>query len=160
MKMKTKIKLIILDVDGTLTDGGIYYGSDGTEYKRFCVQDGTGILAAEKAGIEFAILTARESPIVLQRAKDLKISHVYQNIWYKKEKLKELMNGLNLTTENVAYFGDDTIDLEAMSLCSFVACPSNACKEVKAVSSYISPYEGGHGAVRDILDHMAEQSLF
>ena len=155
-----RIKLIILDVDGTLTDGGIYYGSDGTEYKRFCVQDGTGILAAEKAGVVFAILTARKSQIVLQRAKDLKICYVYQSVWDKKEKLKELIAEFGLSKENVAYFGDDTIDLEAMSLCSFAACPNNACKEVKAVSNYISPYEGGHGAVRDILEYMTEQNLF
>ena len=154
------IKFIVLDVDGTLTDGGIYYGSDGTEYKRFCVQDGAGILAAEKTGVEFAILTARESPIVFQRAKDLKIRHVYQNVWNKKEKLKELMQEQNLSSESIAYFGDDTIDLEAMSLCSFVACPNNACKEVKAISSYISPYEGGHSAVRDILEYMTEQKMF
>ena len=154
------IKLIILDVDGTLTDGGIYYGSDGTEYKRFCVQDGTGILAAEKAGVEFVILTARESSIVLRRARELKISHVYQNIHDRAEKLKELIAELNISSENIAYFGDDTIDLEAMSICSFVACPSNACKEVKAISSYISSYEGGHGAVRDILEYMIEENLF
>ena len=154
------IRLIILDVDGTLTDGGIYYGSDGTEYKRFCVQDGAGILAAQKAGVEFVILTARESPIVLQRAKDLKIRLVYQKVHDKKEKLKELMSESGLSSENIAYFGDDTIDLEAMSLCSFSACPSNACKEVKAISTYISPYEGGHGAVRDILEYMTEKKMF
>lgn len=155
-----KTKLIILDVDGTLTDGGIYYGSDGTEYKRFCVQDGAGILAAEKAGVEFVIMTARESQPVLRRAMDLKIHHVYQNVLDKKEKLKELKAELNLSSENIAYFGDDRIDLEAMSLCSFVACPSNACKEVKEISSYISPCKGGHGAVRDILEYMTEQKMF
>lgn len=154
------IKYIVLDIDGTMTDGGIYYGSDGTEYKRFCVQDGAGILMAEKAGVEFVIMTARESRPVLQRAEDLKIRYVYQNVWNKKEKLKELMSDFNLSSENLAYFGDDIIDLEAMSLCSFVACPSNACEEVKAISRYISPYEGGHGAVRDILEHMLQQNLF
>lgn len=154
------IKFIVVDVDGTLTDGGIYYGSDGTEYKRFCVQDGAGIIAAENEGVEFVILTARESPVVLHRAKDLKIQYVYQNVHDKKKKLKELMVKLDILPEDIAYFGDDTIDLEAMSLCSFVACPSNACKKVKAMSSYISSYEGGHGAVRDILEYMTEQNLF
>lgn len=97
---------------------------------------------------------------MLQRAKDLKIRHVYQNVHNKKEKLKELMTELNLSSENIAYFGDDIIDLGAMSLCSFVACPDNACKEVKTISNYISPYEGGHGAVRDILEYMTEQKMF
>ena len=155
-----KIKLLILDVDGTLTDGGIYYGSDGTEYKRFCAQDGAGIIAAERAGVEFVIMTARESPVVLRRAQDLNIRHVYQDVHDKKERLRELMAELELVSEDVAYFGDDTIDLEAMSLCSFVGCPCNACKEVKAASDYVSPYEGGHGAVRDILEYMAEQKMF
>lgn len=159
MNIRNNISLLVVDVDGTLTDGGIYYGSDGTEYKRFCVQDGAGIAEAQKAGVEFVIMTARESPIVLQRAKDLKIRHVYQNVYNKKEKLKELMMELGLSSENIAYFGDDLIDLEAMSLCSFVACPSNACKEVKAISSYISSYKGGHGAVRDILEYMTEQKM-
>ena len=154
------IKLIILDVDGTLTDGGIYYGSDGTEYKRFCVQDGTGILAAEKAGVVFAILTVRESQVVLQRENDLKICCVYQNVWDKKETLTGLVAEFDLPKENVAFFGDDTIDLEAISLCSFAVCPNNACKEVKAVSNDILSYEGGHGAVRDILEYMTEQNLF
>lgn len=153
------IKLIALDVDGTLTDGGIYYGSDGTEYKRFCAQDGAGILAAQKAGVEFVIMTARESPMVLRRATDLKIRYVYQNVWDKKEKLQKLMVELGLSPKDIAYFGDDIIDLGAMSLCAFVACPCNACKEVKAASNYISSYEGGHGAVRDILEHMIGQKL-
>jgi 3-deoxy-D-manno-octulosonate 8-phosphate phosphatase (KDO 8-P phosphatase) len=147
-------KLIILDVDGTLTDGGIYYDSSGVETKRFCVQDGIGIKNAVKAGIDFAIITGRECTPVSRRADDLGIKFVFQNIENKKAKLTDLMMELHLKKSQVAYIGDDLNDLEAMPLCGFVACPANACAEVKAIADYIARTQGGYGAVREILEYI------
>lgn len=161
------IKVLILDVDGTLTDGKIYISDTGEAFKAFNIKDGYAIKhILPKYGIMPVVITGRYSKIVENRCKELDILHCYQNCANKIEKLKEVADlfGLSINDEGrykeIAYIGDDINDLEAMSLCSFVACPSNACKEVKAISNYISPYEGGHGAVRDILEYMTEQRMF
>lgn len=152
------IKLIILDVDGTLTDGGIYYDENGVETKRFCTQDGAGILNAEKEGIDFAIITGRESGCTTKRAADLRIKYVFQGVDDKKSKLAELMSKLNLSKNETVYIGDDLNDLKAMELCGFVACPTNACAEVKSISNYVAKERGGYGAVREILEYLKSES--
>lgn len=162
-----KIKLLILDVDGTLTDGKIYISDAGEAFKAFNIKDGYAIKHILPAhGITPVVITGRYSKIVENRCKELDIIHCFQNCANKIEKLKDVADSFGLLVDGdgsykeIAYIGDDINDLEAMSLCSFVACPSNACKEVKAVSNYISPYEGGYGAVRDILEYMIAQNLF
>ena len=159
-----KIKYIIFDVDGTLTDGQIYMSDTGEAFKAFNIKDGYIIKhILPKYGITPIVITGRYSRIVENRCKEIDIIHCYQNCANKIQKLKEVAASFGLTADSegcyreIAYIGDDLNDLEAMSVCSFVACPSNACKEVKAISNYISPYEGGHGAVRDILEYMTEQ---
>ena len=161
------IKLLILDVDGTLTDGKIYMSDTGEAFKAFSIKDGYIIKhILPKYGITPVVITGRYSKIVENRCKEIDILHCYQNCTNKIEKLKEVADSFGLSSDGkkrykeIAYIGDDLNDLEAMSLCSFVGCPCNACKEVKAASDYVSPYEGGHGAVRDILEYMAEQKMF
>ena len=148
----SRLKWIVLDVDGTLTDGRIIYGSDGMEMKQFHVRDGAGILLAQNAGLQLMILTARESECVRRRAEELHIAVLLQGIPDKKAELARQMLQRNLLKDEVAYMGDDLVDLSSMSLCGYCACPADAAEEVKANCEYIAPSRGGHGAVRDFLE--------
>ncbi|MGN0974770.1 MAG: KdsC family phosphatase [Gemmiger sp.] len=146
------IKLLVLDVDGTLTDGGIYYDSTGNELKKFTVQDGAGLVLARAAGIRVMICTGRECEAVRRRAADLKLDYVYQNVGRKAEFLGRFLAEQGLAKEEVAYCGDDLNDLAAMALCGFVACPANAAPEVAAIADYRCPQKGGEGAVRGAVE--------
>lgn len=148
------IKLIVLDVDGTLTDGKIYIDNLGNEMKSFNVKDGMAIAQAIKNKVDCAIVTGRNSEIVKKRSEELGIKHVYQGIQNKKEQLKFIINDLNINFENCAYIGDDINDLEVMSLVGFSACPNDAAYEVISNSDFISRYNGGNGAVREIIEHI------
>lgn len=148
------LRYLILDVDGTLTDGGIYYDNSGNELKKFCVSDAAGIFAIQRMKIKVIVITGRESSIVLRRLSDLKIKEVYQNIKNKKKFLKQYMNKNEILRSELAYIGDDVNDLFAMELAGFVACPNNACDEVKDISDYVSKHDGGKGAVRNIAEYM------
>lgn len=150
------LRYIFLDVDGTLTDGGIYIDSSGHEIKRFCVQDGAGILMARERGIDCVIITGRKSMCVEQRAKELNLKNVYQGVNDKKEKLRGFMAENRLSKDEVGYIGDDLNDLSAMELAGFVACPSNAARQVKNVSNYVAKSQGGYGAVREIIEYILE----
>lgn len=150
INLKT-IRLIVLDVDGTLTDGGIYYDNQGNEFKKFSVKDGLGIIVAQKAGINFLVLTGRKSTIVSKRVNELGISLIYQDVKNKEEVLKEFMKKNKFTGEEVGYIGDDVNDLLAMKLCSYIACPCDAAIEIQEIAHYVSPYKGGEGTVRDII---------
>ncbi len=148
------IRLIILDVDGTLTDGGIYYDSQGNEMKRFDVKDGLGILVAGKAGLEFAILTGRASPMVERRAKELGIQHLIQGVQKKYPALLELARSRGLSLEEIGYIGDDLNDLQCMEAVGFRACPRDAAEEIRKISHFVSEHKGGCGAVRDGLEYL------
>ncbi len=152
-----KIKLIVLDVDGTLTDGGIYYDSQGNEIKRFDVKDGLGIKVGIAAGLEFAVITGRESPMVERRVKELGIQHLIQGIQKKEPTLRKLMKELNLSKEQVAYIGDDLNDRSAMLAVGICACPADASQEIQDISDYVAVYDGGHGAVRDFVQTVLDQ---
>ena len=149
-----KIKLIVLDVDGTLTDGGVYYDSNGNEFKRFDVKDGLGIRVAQKAGLEFAIITGRESHMVERRTSELGIRYILQGVQNKYPALLNLAKELGCTLEEIAYIGDDLNDLQCMESVGFAACPADAAKQIKSTAHYVSIYKGGYGAVRDILEHL------
>ena len=114
MRNLESIRLIVLDVDGTMTDGGIYIDNNGIEQKKFNIKDGAGIILAESIGIEFMILTGRKSACVEQRAKELNIKYVCQGIHYKVDYLKDFARNKALLAENIAYIGDDLNDLPAM----------------------------------------------
>ncbi|MCD7817296.1 MAG: 3-deoxy-D-manno-octulosonate 8-phosphate phosphatase [Bacteroides sp.] len=164
------IKFLVLDVDGTLTDGKIYMGANGEVMKGFNIKDGYGINdILPQLGITPVIITGRKSIIVLNRAVELHISQIYQGVSNKLVKLEEVISGwniehsTNLTLQNVAYCGDDCNDLECMTAIKnaggIVGCPSDAVQEVLDIADYISPHIGGSGAVRDFISHIKGKRL-
>lgn len=153
-----KIKLILLDVDGTMTDGGIYVLPDGTQIKRFFAQDGEGIRRAIEAGYEVGIISAAglARDIINQRAKILNITRVHADRSSKIEVAKKWTEELNLLPENVAYMGDDIIDAEVMTWSGVSCAPKNAHKSALSVADYITNKEAGYGAVREFMDLIME----
>lgn len=151
---------LVIDVDGTMTDGGIYYDENGNETKKFNTRDAAGFFVARELGITLIVLTGRKSHAVEKRMKELHIHIVKQNVKDKYTFLTKFMNENRLTPNDIGYIGDDLNDLHAMSLASFVACPLDACDEVKQISSYISCKKGGDGAIRDITKHLVGEELW
>ena len=155
----SKIKLLFLDVDGTLTDGKLYIGNHGELFKAFDVKDGCGIHdILPRYGIVPVIITARSSEIVKHRCQELKIEHFYQECRNKREKMIEVASGYGIlpNDKNVligtAYMGDDILDLQCMEIAELKGCPQNAVKEVLSVCDFISVYDGGNGAVREFIE--------
>lgn len=148
------IQYVVADVDGTLTDGGIYYDENGNELKKFCTRDGAGFFAARAAGLRIIVLTGRESKIVRRRMEEFKVDVIEQNVKDKAVWLRGFMAKAGISGENIAFVGDELNDLAAMRLVNFVGCPFDACPEVKAEAHYISPLRGGEGAFRDVMSFM------
>lgn len=146
------IELLVLDVDGTLTDGGVYYDATGNELKKFAIKDGAGIVAARAAGVRVMICTGRECQAVRRRAADLHIDYVFQNVKDKAAFLAEFMAQNGLGRDQVAYCGDDWNDAAAMALCGFVACPADAAAGIAARADYVCRRRGGEGAVREAVE--------
>lgn len=146
------IELLVLDVDGTMTDGGVYYDATGNELKKFAIKDGAGIVAARAAGVRVMICTGRECEAVRRRAADLHIDYVFQNVKDKAAFLREFMAEQGLAREQVAYCGDDWNDLSAMALCGFVACPADAAAAVAERADFVGCKKGGEGAVREAIE--------
>lgn len=147
-----KIKLILLDVDGTLTDGKIYYDNNGNEMKSFDAKDGMAIAQAVKTGIEVGIITGRKSTIVDKRANELGIKYVYQGISNKVEVLKKISRISGIHLNEIMYIGDDINDLEIMNKILISACPNDAANEVLEYVDIISNKKAGNGAVREIIE--------
>ena len=146
-----KIKMLVMDVDGTLTDGKIYIGSQGEVMKAFNVKDGYAIKhILPEMGIIPVIITGRTSAIVEYRARELDITELYQGVTDKLAQLKKLAEKYQLTKDQIAYIGDDVNDLECIKYCGFSACPNDAVEEVKRCVSYVCSVFGGGGAVREI----------
>lgn len=152
--MIENIKMLVMDVDGTLTDGKIYYGNDGELFKAFDVRDGYRLVKCGEYGIITAIITGKTSKIVEGRARDLKIKEVHQGVSNKIEVLKTLIEKYNLDKSQVAYIGDDVNDIECMQYCGFSACPADAIDEVKNTVDYVCKNIGGPGAVRELIDRI------
>lgn len=152
--MIENIKMLVMDVDGTLTNGKIYYGNDGELFKAFDVRDGYRLVKCEEYGIITAIITGKTSKIVEGRARDLKIKEVHQGVSNKIEVLKTLIEKYSLDKSQVAYIGDDVNDIECMQYCGFSACPADAIDEVKNTVDYACKNIGGHGAVRELIDRI------
>lgn len=150
----SKIKLIVFDVDGTMTDGKIYYSKNGEEVKRFSVRDGLGTILLNLAGLKTAIITSENSPIVTARAKKLRIEYVILGSRKKTETLKKLADDLDLNLQQVAFVGDDLNDLEALKIAGFSACPKNAVSAVRDIVDFVSSYNGGDGAIREIAEQI------
>lgn len=146
------IKMLILDVDGVMTDGGIIMDSQGNELKKFNVRDGHGIKVIQRYGIKVAILTGRKSKVVEYRAKDLDIKDVYQKVFNKKEVFEKILVKHKLSANEVAYMGDDIIDIPVLKRVGFSAAVADAVDVVKKSVDYIAKNRGGNGAVREICE--------
>lgn len=152
LSMKQSIKLLVMDVDGTLTDGKIYMGPDGEAMKAFDVKDGYAIAhMLPEMGIVPVIITGRESQIVANRAKELGITELYQGVSNKLDQLKKVAEKYSTPPEELAYIGDDLNDLECIEYCGFSACPNDAVEEIKNAVDYVCKYDGGRGSVRCII---------
>lgn len=149
-----QVKLLVFDVDGVLTDGKIYYGSDETEYKSFHTKDGLGINLAHHVGIKTALITGRDSKAVKKRANELKIDALYQGVHDKVKVLQEIINKFEIQLQHVCYMGDDLNDLPIMQIVGYPAAPQNAVPLVKNFAKFVSNANGGEGAVRELIDHI------
>ncbi len=155
------IKLLILDVDGVLTDGKLYYTGEGEAMKTFYTQDGLGLRMLQNMGIQVAIITGRTSTIVQKRAEELGIARVYQGQISKIAAFKDCLAHFDVPLDAVAYMGDDINDLPLMKKVGLAAAPPNAVPEVLDIAHIITKRKGGKGAVREIVDHILRtQNLF
>lgn len=150
----SKIKYAVIDVDGTMTDSGIYYDDAGNELKKFTTRDAAGIIAAHYIGIKILVVTGRECEATARRMKELKIDFVMQHIKDKKSFIDNFMSENDILKEEMAYIGDDLNDYAAMSLAGFIACPADSCVEVKNKADYISSVKGGEGVVQDVFRYV------
>ena len=155
-----KIKMLILDVDGVMTDGKIIMDSDGREMKNFNVRDGHGLIMIQRHGIQVAILTGRTSTVVEHRARDLKITEVYQGALNKKEVFAKILKNNNLTPEAIAYLGDDIVDIPVLKMAGFSAAVADALDLVKKEVDYVTVNSGGQGAVREICEMLLKSQCY
>ncbi len=147
-----RVRLLVVDVDGTMTDGGIYYDGSGNEHKKFCTRDAAAFLAARACGIRTMVLTGRECAATERRMRELGVDFLVQGVSDKASFLAEFVEGRGIAREELGYIGDDLNDLAAMGLAGFVGCPADSCAEVLRAADYVSPKRGGDGAVRDVVE--------
>ncbi len=152
-----KIKLIILDVDGVMTDGGIITGSGKGEYKRFEVKDGTGFALGRLSGLKFAIISGRFSGSITTRAKELKIRVVYQGVDFKINAYKKIKKRFGLRDSEICFMGDELIDLPVLEKCGFAAAPADAVPEVKKAADMVTGKAGGRGCVREAVEFILKK---
>ncbi|MDB2562645.1 HAD hydrolase family protein [Sulfurimonas sp.] len=152
------IKLIVLDVDGCLSDGKLIYSADSIESKNFNVKDGLGITTWIKMGNEVAIITGRKSSIVEKRAKELGVQHIHQGIKDKDRVLKEIIDSLGLKTYEVGAIGDDLNDYGMLNLVGRSFTPNNGVGEVKKLVDTVLSCDGGDGAVREMIDTLVDEN--
>lgn len=153
-----RIKLLLLDVDGVMTDGRIIYLNDGGEAKAFDVKDGHGLKLIQRAGIKVGIITGRQSDIVARRAAELGIELVYQGAKDKMQPFMEILEKLGLKASEVAYVGDDLVDLPVMRLVGFSVTVADASDDIKPYVDLVTSRPGGRGAVREVCDLLLKQS--
>lgn len=176
------VKLFLTDVDGCLTDGGTYYGDDGTEFKRFCILDGMGLMLLRHAGIPCGILTSELTPLVLYRARRLRLDYLYRGVARhidhagclrhapaeaepvelpyrsKREAAEEICSELGITMQEVCFVGDDINDIDLLKAVGYPVCPPNAVKQVLAIEGiHVLIHHGGDGAIREICDEILLQ---
>lgn len=152
VKKAKKIKIIILDVDGVLTDGGIIVNDDGEESKNFYVRDGLAIVVAAKRAMKFAVISGRYSKVVEVRMSELGIHDVHQNAMNKVKVFESILAKQNLTAQEAAFIGDDVNDLDVLELAGLSCAPSDADETVKAKVNWVSSFGGGKGAVREMIE--------
>jgi len=147
-----RVKLMVFDVDGVLTDGGLRYGPDGERIKTFNVLDGHGIKLLQRSGVKTAIISARSSDIVARRAGDLGIAHLMQGVHDKRDGFNRLLAQTGWHAEDCGFMGDDVIDLPVMTRVAFAASVPNGHPEVRTRAHYVSQAHGGRGAAREVCD--------
>ncbi|MCW8930147.1 MAG: 3-deoxy-manno-octulosonate-8-phosphatase KdsC [Gammaproteobacteria bacterium] len=150
------IKLLICDVDGVMTDGRLFFGDNGMEYKAFHSRDGLGIMMLQRSGIPLAVITARTSDVVMHRMKNLKIDLVFQGQLNKVQAFEDICQQLDLSSEQVAYVGDDLVDLPVMRKVGLSIAVADAHERVKQLSDWTTQHNGGQGAVRDVCELLME----
>ncbi len=146
-----KIKMVILDMDGVMTDGNISVGDDGIKHRVFYQKDGFGMVALQMSGIEVAVIVAGHSAAMEQRAKDLKIKRLYQTP-KKLDKYREILEETGLTDEEACYVGDDLLDVPLLKKVGLPVAPADASPEAKEVATYITEVGGGKGVVREVAE--------
>ena len=146
------LRLFATDVDGVLTDGGMYYGESGEEIKRFQTRDGMGIKLLQAEGIVTAIITMENTKLVSRRAEKLGIPEIHQGVRDKLAVIRELVEKYQLTLDQAAYMGDDVNDLQALRAVGFSGAPSDCVDPVRRVVHYLCRKKGGEGAVREVID--------
>lgn len=158
MEKAKNIRLLILDVDGVMTDGSIILDNEGNEVKRFHVRDGHGIKMIQKAGIKVVIITGRKSKVVEIRAKELGIKEVHQKIFRKSELFDKMLKKYDCKDENAAFMGDDVVDQELLKRAGLTAAPADAEEEAKKLADIVTKRGGGRGAVREFIDLILKSS--
>jgi 3-deoxy-D-manno-octulosonate 8-phosphate phosphatase (KDO 8-P phosphatase) len=152
------IKLLAMDVDGVLTDGTITIGSDGTEFKTFNLLDGHGIKMWRRTGLKTALISGRESAVTKQRAKEMEIDFVYQPCQKKLDGFEKLLADSKLEPKNIAYIGDDVLDIPLVKRAGFGIAVANAVDELKSCAHYITSRNGGNGAVREVVEYILKNT--
>ena len=147
-----KIKLVLTDVDGVLTDGGMYYSEHGEIMKKFNTRDGMGVELLSKQKIKTIIITRENSKIVKSRGKKIKVFKTYVGVLHKELVLDNICKKLSLTSNNIAYVGDDINDYEIMKKCGLACSPNNCIKKIKSISDYVCENNGGDGVLREVAD--------
>lgn len=156
-KILNDLRFLVLDVDGTMTDAGIYYDENGNELKKFSTRDAAGFRAARYVGIEIMVLTGRECKATTRRMQEMKVDYLCQGVKDKYSFLKQFMEDHQIIKQSVGYIGDDINDLSPMSLVGFVGCPCDSCDEVKNIAHYVSSRAGGTGVVRDVVEYILKE---
>jgi len=156
LPLAKKVEVLLLDVDGVLTDGSIIYTHSGTEMKAFSTRDGLGIRLLQEAGVAVGLITARSSEAVRRRAEDLGLTLVFQGVRNKIEAYERIMAEQQWQPAQIAYMGDDWLDLPLLTRVGLAAAPADAVKEVKAVAHYVARQPGGRGAVREVCELIIE----
>jgi 3-deoxy-D-manno-octulosonate 8-phosphate phosphatase (KDO 8-P phosphatase) len=152
MEKAAQIKLVIFDVDGVLTDGGLFFGDDGQEYKAFYSRDGLGIKMLQRTGVEVGVITARESQVVIHRMRNLGIEHLYQGRLDKISAYEDMIEKLAVTHSQTAYVGDDVVDLPVMQHVGLAVAVADAHPFVKQHAHWTTQHGGGRGAARDVCE--------
>lgn len=147
-----RIRAIALDVDGVLTDGSVWWGPNGEEFKSFSFTDIMGISLARRTGIEFALISGEQSPLVDRYAQKMRIQHVVKGCRDKASALRHFSESANIPLAEIAYMGDDVNDAPAMLLCGLSAAPANAAQDVLSLADYVSKHTSGSGAVRELIE--------
>jgi 3-deoxy-D-manno-octulosonate 8-phosphate phosphatase (KDO 8-P phosphatase) len=148
----SRIRLVVLDVDGVLTDNRLFYGDNGVEYKSFYTRDGHGMVLLRQAGIDLGIITGRQSELVTRRMNDLKVKYVYQGVPDKLPSFEHLMAECGLQPEEIAYMGDDILDLPLLRRVGLAAMPADGEASIRPYVHFTSHHPGGRGAVRELCE--------